>query len=240
MGQPEEDPGEGQSQADAIPAPTDRPVQWYLQSTHWAVVFSRDLVTGMAIVGVIAALVFAASGVWPPLVAVESDSMEPNIQKGDLVLVVDTDRYVGPGATDDGIVPQAEGAETGYNTFNKPGNVIVFQPDGGAGTPIIHRATLHVQEGEDWTDRANISYLGGVTDCTAVPDCPAPYDGYVTKGDNNAGYDIVQGQSGMVRSEWIIGKAAFRVPYLGYIRLAFEPSETEDENPLAPIESVIG
>ncbi len=206
--------------------PTEQPLRWYRESTHWAVTLSRDLLTGIAIVLVLATLLFTISGVWPPLVAVESGSMDPHIKQGDLVLVVDTDRYASDIATADGVVPRDIGAEAGHQQFDEPGSVIVFRPDGGYGTPVIHRAELYVEEGEKWVDRADPAYLGGRTTCEAVPDCPAPYDGYVTKGDANAGYDVIQGQTALVKPEWIQGKAAYRIPYLGCLRLAFEPGES--------------
>lgn len=174
-------------------------------------------------------LLFAVSGVWPPLVAVESGSMEPNMQKGDLVVIVDNERYADDLATQHGIVTREAGTTGGHESFNEPGNVIVFRPDGGSGTPIIHRAEFFVEEGEDWASRADSQYLDAET-CEDLPvdardSCPAPHDGYVTKGDDNSGYDPIQGQSNVVKPEWIQGKAVVRVPYLGCIRLALEPGE---------------
>jgi|APHM01.1.fsa_nt_gi Signal peptidase I len=55
--------------------------------------FLRELVTSVGTVLLVGALLFAASGVWPPLVAVESGSMEPHMSKGDLVFVADNGRY---------------------------------------------------------------------------------------------------------------------------------------------------
>ncbi len=208
---------------DEGPSPRDHPIAWYRQSTHPAVVFSRDLLTGITLVVVLAFVLFAVSGVWPPLVAVESGSMEPHISKGDLVLVVDSGRYAPATATGDGIVTHERGVETGHEQFGSAGSVIVFRPDGTDGTPIIHRAHLYVEEGDNWVERADESYLAGATSCEEAPFCPAPYDGYVTKGDANAAYDVVQGQTALVKPEWIRGKAAARIPYLGCLRLAFQP-----------------
>lgn len=41
---------------------------------------------------VVAATLFAVSGVWPPMVAVESGSMAPSLRTGDLVVASATDR----------------------------------------------------------------------------------------------------------------------------------------------------
>lgn len=195
--------------------------QWYTESDHWAKQLAVDLVVALTIVAVLGTVLFAASGIWPPLVAVESGSMSPNIQEGDLVFVVDTDRYVHTEASGDGIVPTGQAVE--HERFNRPGTVIVFQPD-GTDTPIIHRAKLHVEAGEDWTERADPAAMRSPGSCDQTPACPAPHDGYITKGDDNEYYDVDQGQS-VVRPEWIHGKAAFRIPYLGYVRLALEPGQ---------------
>jgi hypothetical protein len=50
-------------------------------------------------------------------VAVESGSMVPNMEEGDLVFVMEEHRFAGPGAVEDtGVVPSAVGAETDYRT----------------------------------------------------------------------------------------------------------------------------
>jgi signal peptidase len=54
---------------------------------------------------------------------------------------------------------------------------------------------------------------------------PAPHAGYITKGDNNPGYDqqslgvdTVNGKVPVepVKPEWVVAVAKVRVPYLGY------------------------
>lgn len=207
-----------------VPDPRDRPVRWYLNSEHWLVVASRDILTAFAIVGIIGLLIVGVSGVWPPLVAVESGSMEPNINEGDLVFVVDTDRFTHDAATEDGIVTRATGIDVGHEQFDQPGSVIIFQPEDETATPIIHRVEYQVSEGDEWVETADENYLGGKS-CADLDDvCPAPTDGYITRGDNNPEYDQVYGgdqaEIGIVESDQIEGKAAIRVPYLGNLRLA--------------------
>ena len=51
--------------------------------------------------------------------------------------------------------------------------------------------------------------------------CPAPHEGYITKGDGNERYDQSQGISGPVKSSWIKGTAEVRIPWIGYIKLIF-------------------
>lgn len=201
-------------------------VRWYLKTDDETVVMTRDILSSVAIVAVIGLLLFAVSGIWPPLVAVESGSMEPNMQKGDLIFVVDNERFVGDGSIDDtGVVTLERAQESGHEKFGQPGDVIIFQPDGSQyQTPVIHRAHFWVEEDENWIEtKADEDVVGGVT-CEQVRHCPADHAGFVTKGDANQGYDQYQGgaRTDIVRPEWITGKASLRVPWLGHVRLAFD------------------
>ncbi|QZP36426.1 S26 family signal peptidase [Halobaculum magnesiiphilum] len=199
----------------------DDPLSRFLHAETGAAVFVREVLTSVLAVALIGLLLFAVSGVWPPMVAVESGSMEPHMERGDLVFITEPDRFSPEFAHGDtGIVTYETGASEGYGTFGEPGSVIVYHPPGSGGSPIIHRARLHVEEGENWVDRANPDYLPA-TSCEGISACPAPYDGFITKGDANAEYDQVSGIAPVVKSEWIHGVARVRVPYLGYVRLVF-------------------
>ncbi|WP_435348331.1 S26 family signal peptidase [Haloarchaeobius sp. HRN-SO-5] len=205
----------------------DGPIDWFFNTDDSLVVTIRDVTSSVATVVVIGLVLFAVSGIWPPLVAVESGSMEPHMHKNDLVFIVDEDRFTSAAAIEGTGVVTHERAEatTGYWSFGDYGNVVIYQPDGSqARTPIIHRAMFYVEEGENWYDRANPDYLREGTDsCREVSNdaCPAPYDGFITKGDNNQYYDQVGSQSSTVKPEWIQGKAKVRIPLLGWIRLQF-------------------
>ena len=215
-------------------------VRWLFTTDHEAVVYVREVAGSVAAVALVGALLFAISGVWPPLVAIESESMEPHIEKGDLVFVMDEHRFAGDAATvangeSTGVVTYVTGQETGYSEFSEPGDVIVYRPDGSdSATPIIHRTRFWVADGENWYDRANPEYVGQYDECevdddpstdTALPACPAPNAGFITKGDNeatNGVYDQVAGIADRpVKPAWIIGTAEFRIPLLGHIRLLF-------------------
>jgi signal peptidase len=201
----------------------DEPGEW--------LVFLRDIVTSVLSVALVGMFLFAASGVWPPLVAVESDSMVPNMQVNDLVFVMEADRFPGDGAHEPtGVVTARQGQRTGHTTFGQPGDVVVYEPDGDERTtPIIHRAMFWVEAGENWADKADPTYLPGSRRCeldsdpdtdTGIRNCPAPHAGFITKGDANGGYDQTGGVlSGPVKPEWIVGTAEVRVPGLGWIRL---------------------
>ncbi|WP_227134150.1 S26 family signal peptidase [Halorubellus salinus] len=199
---------------------------WFLNSPNGSVVFVRDVVSSIAAVAAIGLVLFAISGIWPPLVAVESGSMEPHMSKGDLVFIVDEQRYAPQSAVQDTGVSTHTSAQAanGYSKFGNYGDVVVYRPYGDRGaTPIIHRARFYVEEGENWVKDADSDHLGSVDTCTEVPrnQCPAPYDGFITKGDANSNYDQVQSQSDIVKPEWVRGKAQVRVPLLGWIRLQF-------------------
>lgn len=194
----------------------------------------KDLFVTAIIIGVVISLLFGVSGVWPPLVAVESDSMEPQIMTGDLVFVSDTNRLVGEGAVaGTGVVPADRGGQTGYEKFGGDGDVIIFSPNGGGSpTPIIHRAHFWVEAGENWADRANPDLVSGGASCEAIKHCPAPHAGFITHGDNNRYYDQDNGQTGPVKPEWVLAKAQLRIPWLGNIRLIVSA--------LAPVGGILG
>lgn len=183
----------------------------------------REILTSVMIVAAIGIVLFAISGVWPPMVAVESGSMDPHMHKGDLVFVTDPGRFAPDEAVEDtGVVPYEEAVEREYRTFGSYGSVVVYQTPERSATgrpPVIHRAHLLVEKDENWYDRADERHIGDASNCNQLRHCPAPQDGFITKGDNNPTYDQVNGISGPVTAEWIVGVARVRIPWLGWIRL---------------------
>lgn len=162
----------------------------------------RDLLFVISVVAIFASVSHIALGLYAPMVAVESGSMIPHIQIGDIIFVESMDR------TD--IITYEKGKETDYSSFDDYGDVVLYKPYGKEGvTPIIHRAMYYVEKGESM-------WAGGP---------PAPHSGYVTKGDNtrtNPAYDQQGSISYLqpVKKEWVIGVARFyRVPVLGYVSL---------------------
>ncbi|MFB6154133.1 MAG: S26 family signal peptidase [Halodesulfurarchaeum sp.] len=209
------------------PDPWDGPrpaLRWIRRTDHGLVVFLREILVSAIVVVLIGILLFAISGVWPPMVAVESGSMEPHLHRGDLVFVMDEHRFVPPFAVaGTGVVPANVGERHDYRNFGGYGDVIVYQPYGNEGnTPVIHRARIWIEKGENWYDDANPAFIRA-NSCEELAYCPAPYDGFITKGDNprtNDYYDQVRGISNPVRPQWIRGTAEFRIPWLGWVRLA--------------------
>ncbi|MEA2034033.1 MAG: S26 family signal peptidase [Euryarchaeota archaeon] len=179
----------------------DSVIREFMNSEEPAICFARDILWVMAVVSGIALALFLVSGTWPAVVAIESGSMTPNMNENDLVFVVAQDRF-------GELTTWAEGQNISYAPFgthpdmqgNMPyGDVIIYQPNGESSVhPIIHRAL-------GW-------YEG------------SPHAGYITKGDNNpvidqrTGFNSI-GQIEPVKKEWIVGKALFSIPFVGYFPL---------------------
>ncbi|MFC7172349.1 S26 family signal peptidase [Haloplanus litoreus] len=195
------------------------PLRRVATATDGPLLVLRETALSVGAVVAIGLLLFAISGVWPPMVAVESGSMEPHMHKGDLVFITDTGRFAPDAARDGtGVVPRASGRDVGYWKFGEYGSVIVYDNPRNAGPPVIHRAQFWVEEGENWYEQADPEYVTA-SDCGEMPNCPAPNAGFVTKGDANREYDQVNGISEPVKPGWIVGIARVRVPYLGWVRL---------------------
>ena len=193
----------------------------FCNSNHWAVALGRDLLWIAGVVGGIALALFIICGTWPAVVTIESQSMVPHMNIGDLVVVVEKERF-GPLQT------WVQGNISGYKKFENFGDVIIYQPNGAKNPvvpipflssgvhPIIHRAM-------DKADTADLpKYL--LLDLENISKYYEPHGGYITKGDNNKNIDQVAVYQGLgviepVKDEWIIGKALFTVPLVGYLPL---------------------
>jgi len=118
----------------------------------------RDVgIAALAVVVVIGG-VFAYSGTWPPMVVIESSSMQHAndrsflgvIDTGDLTLV----KKVGG---DSDIVTYMQGARTGYQTYGTFGDVIIYSKNGHFElTPIIHRAIARIVYNATETERTGV------------------------------------------------------------------------------------
>jgi len=178
-------------------------------SEHWAVSLARDLLWVACVVGGIALALFLICGTWPAVVTIESGSMVPNMNVGDLVVVVQKDRY-------GELMSWEEGKAAGVPKFNSYGDVLIFRPNGNTVVhPIIHRAVAYARAGTPITEiRGN----------QLVTNYTADHDGYITWGDHNpypdqfSRYEAI-GTPEPVKDEWIVGKALFTVPLVGYLPL---------------------
>ena len=179
----------------------------------------RDVVVSFVVVAIVLGGLWAYAGMWPPMVVIESGSMQHSqstssvgvIDTGDLTLVRSTGKV-------DRIVTWAEGARTGHSTYGNYGDVIVFHKSGLSGyTPIIHRAMVYIELNATTGASFDVPDLGLYdvihitlqrlrtyhTGREQVVDLPinlavvldnfrgvkAPHGGYLTKGDNNPSVD---------------------------------------------------
>jgi signal peptidase len=178
------------------------------ESDHWAVSLARDLLWVVTVVGGVALALFLLCGTWPAVVTIESESMVPHMNVGDLVVVVQKDRY-GTFET------WTDGRASGTQKFEDYGDVIIYKPNGLTSVhPIIHRAIQYVEPGI-------VTQMKGKNLSVAYT---APHSGYITWGDNNRNPDQLAiypgiGQIEPVKDEWIIGKALFSIPLVGYLPL---------------------
>jgi signal peptidase len=226
---------------------------------------ARELLWVAAVVGSIALILFLVSGTWPAVVTIESESMVPHMQVGDLVFVVSADRF-------GELQSWTSGKEVGYQKYNDYGDVLIYRPNDAPNPPvyipfltqgvhpIINRAMDRIDSGEPVPKYYN-PYRGEATPTRYIPAIIqnnslvledgtvvtpqnadpsngyrvqttfiSPHAGYITKGDNNqvsdqGGYlSSVSGEVILpVKDEWIVGKALFSVPLLGYLPLNIVP-----------------
>jgi signal peptidase I len=229
----------------------------FRESDNKIIVILREILWVIAVVGGIALTLFLISGTWPAVVTIESTSMVPHMNVGDLVFVVQADRF-GPLQT------WTDGEQTGYMKFGDYGDVIIYNPNGGTQSlipflggvhPIIHRAMTWQDAGpiEVYVNpsggnhsptsyipitKANYSAIGSIIP-SSNPDIGyiinisrnSTHGGYITKGDNNQISDQGSGlahYAGLgpiepVEPGWIVGKALFTIPLLGYLPLNIVP-----------------
>ena len=178
----------------------------------------RDRLGPVRVVVLIALVLVVVTGTWPPLVAVESSSMSPSVERGDLVVVTATDRF--PWDEPMGSDPIGDARTTPPERFGRAGDVVVFTSLVDPDRPILHRVAFHVSAGEDWTKRGDPAMVEET--CDDLGTCPAPYDGYVTYGDANDRYDQSVGIAPVVHEDLIHAKALVAIPAVGHLRLAVD------------------
>src|SRR2546428_11935570 len=140
-------PKSGREKAPSTEAPEDEDEEKPKSLKESVLLFVRDLIVAFVIVAIVMGVLFASTRVWPPMVVVESDSMQHSdtqssigvIDTGDLVLV----QAVGS-STD--VVTYVEGRAAGYQTYSDFGDVIIFNRVGDppGATPILHRPMVQV------------------------------------------------------------------------------------------------
>jgi len=130
---------------------------------------ARDILVAAIIVAIFLGAMYAYAGVWPPLVVVESSSMQHG-DRTSFIGVIDTGDMVFQQAAPDrsSVTTYLEGRNTcpptssncGYMTYGDYGDVIIFRRAGFA-TPVIHRAIMYITLHSNGT--------ADVPDITALP-----------------------------------------------------------------------
>jgi signal peptidase I len=114
-----------------------------VRSKGWLSSFKAFIIAPLIFVIVLGGI-FAYSGIWPPLVVIESKSMQHSsdtsyigaIDTGDIVIVKKST------AISD-VVTYVEGEASGYSTYGEYGDVIIYYHQ-GMDKPIIHRAIVEL------------------------------------------------------------------------------------------------
>jgi signal peptidase len=112
-----------------------------------AMALVQDVVVALVVVAIVLGSLYVYGGRWPPMVVVESESMQHDdslsfigvIDTGDLTLVRTLENAGAP-------VTWVEGRETGYQRYDEFGDVIIYHKNGQSQTtPIIHRAIVRIE-----------------------------------------------------------------------------------------------
>ncbi len=111
--------------------------------------YFREAILAVGLVFLLLGSMWLATGMFPPMVVVESGSMKHTedgslgaIDPGDLILVMNPDRTE--------IITFVEASNVndenyGYEKHGMFGDVIIYQKNGGSDTPVIHRVLLKAE-----------------------------------------------------------------------------------------------
>lgn len=192
----------------------------------------REIILAAGMITLLVLAMWAHTGSMPPLVVVESNSMQHDkdgeigtIDAGDLVLVHE------PGK--DRIITFVEATNPdsphyGYESLGMEGDVIIYERNGeDDSTPIIHRALFKVEIGETapvneegecseevtlWDDKCIISWTVLGSNQVNVEKINLIFDG------NNTGKYSCKGVPGHASSKWY-SVEEYRPPSPGFITL---------------------
>ena len=214
----------------------------FWQSDDNKISLLRDVLIALLVVFIILLALWTYTGQWfkAPLVAIESGSMmhpdEPfgrfgTIDAGDMVLLVNVDSR-------DDIIPRgsdyggakAQGAN-GLQTYGDYGNVIVYRKYGDENEDqIIHRAMCWIEYHENNRTYSVPEYglyfeISVSIEELGLDAYKPSHSGFITMGDNpstNPSCDQVGGIcSDPIKVEWIKGKAAGELAWVGTLNLFF-------------------
>ena len=235
--------------SDSGSLPAGKPARKPAEGAGESLALYRDVGLALGIVFILFLAAYFYSGNWPPVVLIESGSMEHSddtstlrtgtIDTGDLVLVKKVEER-------DDIITFLEGRKEGHKTYGDFGDVIVYHKNGlEGGTPVIHRAMAWVEVtqvlGETRYIVEDYPHEFSVSTGINIPDIGAEevgktgskygelkWSGYLTKGDSDGNaavdqkpalFDIQRQPVQPVQVDFIIGKARGEIPWMGMLKL---------------------
>ena len=184
--------------------PSGREIEDF-ESISGSSVWAREVLLATGLVALLLGSMWVSTGSFPPMVVVESKSMMHEddgswgaIDPGDLIMVISNERK--------DVVTFVEATQEGnpnfgYESHGLPGDVIIFEKNGGQDTPVIHRALLEVvANGSGWdvpgTSLVNVQRISLTLDIECsyhtttklrIESWEPEHSGFVTSGDNNQG-----------------------------------------------------
>lgn len=111
---------------------------------------AKDVIIALIIVIIIISSIYIYTGNWPPVVVVESDSMQHSddesslsvIDTGDLVLVKSIE-------SEKDVITYMKGKRIDHETYSEYGDVLIYRKNGYTdSTPVIHRALIWLEYNE--------------------------------------------------------------------------------------------
>jgi signal peptidase len=126
----------------------DEEEQKPFKAAAWDII--KDVAIAFIIVILIISSIYIYTGNWPPVVVVESDSMQHHdtesflgvIDTGDLVLVKAIE-------SENDIISYMKGKRMGHETYSEWGDVLIYRKNGYDDiTPVIHRALIWLKYNE--------------------------------------------------------------------------------------------
>ncbi len=110
-----------------------------------ALEWTKEIIFAALIISIIMGSLYAYTGRWPPLVVVESGSMQHSDDTSYIGVIDTGDIVLAKQSSFSDITTYAKGRGTGYSTYGDYGDVIIYRRYGQDSTPIIHRAILYLK-----------------------------------------------------------------------------------------------
>lgn len=126
-----------------------------------AIEWTKEIVYAALIIAIIMGSLYAYTGRWPPLVVVESGSMQHSDDTSYIGVIDTGDIVLAKQSSFSDITTYVRGRATGYSTYGDYGDVIIYRRYGLESTPIIHRAILYLEwnESSHSFDAPGLRYL---------------------------------------------------------------------------------